>query len=251
MVGEELIFGLHAVTAALKYEAARVRDIWVEVNRRDSRIRAVLEQAKQQGISVHQKTRGELDKVAGGRRHQGLVAWRAGLTSSSAEGDLPDILAAVRRPALLVVLDGVQDPHNLGACLRSADAAGVHALIVPADRAVGLTPTVRKVACGAAETVPFIQVTNLARTLRSLQEQGLWVIGAAGEAEASLYEVDFTGPVAIVLGAEDKGLRRLTREVCDILAKIPMAGSVESLNVSVATGVFLFETVRQRLSRES
>lgn len=247
MVREDLIFGLHAVTAALKYEPDRLGDIWVEANRRDSRLRAVLEQAKQHDISVHQKTRAELDKVAGGGRHQGVVAWRTGLSASLEEADLADILAAVRGPALLVVLDGVQDPHNLGACLRSADAAGAHALIVPADRAVGLTPTVRKVACGAAETVPFVQVTNLARTLRSLQEQGLWVIGAAGETQTSLYEVDFTGPVAIVLGAEDKGLRRLTREVCDILAKIPMAGSVESLNVSVATGVFLFEAVRQRM----
>jgi 23S rRNA (guanosine2251-2'-O)-methyltransferase len=146
----------------------------------------------------------------------------------------------------LLVLDGVQDPHNLGACLRSADAAGVDAVIVPKDKAAGLTPVVRKVACGAAENVPFFQVTNLARTLRDLQERGIWLIGAAGEAESSLYQADLRGPLALVMGAEEQGMRRLTREHCDVLVNIPMAGSVESLNVSVATGICLFEAVRQR-----
>lgn len=246
MAQEELIFGLHAVTAALKYEPEKLSEIWVEVNRRDGRMRDLLDGATRHSIAIHRKTRSELDRMTSGGRHQGVVARRIGLAQVLSEDDLPGIVASVQGPPLLVMLDGVQDPHNLGACLRSADAAGAHALIVPADRAVSLTPTVRKVACGAAEIVPFVQVTNLARTLRSLQEQGLWVIGAAGEAGINLYEVDLTAPVVIVLGAEEKGLRRLTREVCDTLAKIPMAGSVESLNVSVAAGIFLFEAVRQR-----
>ncbi|MDQ2695720.1 MAG: 23S rRNA (guanosine(2251)-2'-O)-methyltransferase RlmB, partial [Pseudomonadota bacterium] len=163
--------------------------------------------------------------------------------------ELPGILAQTAGAPLLLVLDQVQDPHNLGACLRSADAAGVAAVIAPADRAAGLTATVRKVACGAAETVPFVAVTNLARALRRLQDQGLWIVGGAGEAEKNLYETDLTGPTAIVLGAEGKGLRRLTRECCDVLARIPLAGRVESLNVAVAAGVFLFEAVRQRRFR--
>jgi len=162
------------------------------------------------------------------------------------ERQLDDFLHTLRSPALLLVLDGVTDPHNLGACLRTADAAGVQAVILPKDRSAGLTPVVRKVACGAAEHLPVFAVTNLARALRTLQAAGLWVYGAAGEAEKSLYDVDFTGSVALVLGAEGSGLRRLTREHCDALVKIPMTGSVESLNVSVATGVLLYEVVRQR-----
>ena len=151
------------------------------------------------------------------------------------------------RPLLLLVLDGIQDPHNLGACLRSADAAGVHAVVTPKDRSVGLTPVVCKVASGAAETVPFVQVTNLARTLRWLREnQGVWLVGTAGEAESSLYSVDLKGPLGLVMGGEEKGMRRLTREACDLLVSLPMAGAVESLNVSVATGISLFEAVRQR-----
>lgn len=162
------------------------------------------------------------------------------------EDDLFDILDSLKEPPFLLILDGVQDPHNLGACLRSADAAGVHAVIAPKDRAVSLTDTVRKIACGAAEHVPFVTVTNLARTLKELKEAGLWLVGTADGAEQSLYDIDLTGPLALVMGAEGKGLRRLTREHCDFLVHIPMAGSVECLNVSVATGVCLFEAVRQR-----
>ena len=162
------------------------------------------------------------------------------------EGDLPRILLTVSGPPLVLVLDGVQDPHNLGACLRSADAAGVSVVIVPKDNSVGITNVVRTTACGAAETVPFVMVTNLARTLRDLKEAGIWIVGLAGEGKQKLYEVDLKGPIAIVMGAEGKGLRRLTRETCDFVVKIPMRGTVSSLNVSVATGVALFEAVRQR-----
>ncbi|MFO1429612.1 MAG: 23S rRNA (guanosine(2251)-2'-O)-methyltransferase RlmB [Candidatus Competibacteraceae bacterium] len=246
MASSAWIFGLHAVTAALRHDPAGVQGLWVEPRRHDARLRALLETAAQQHIPVHPVERAELDRLSGHARHQGVLARCISHIKEWTEHELPALLEAAQGQALLLVLDGVQDPHNLGACLRSADAAGVQAVLAPADRAVGLTPTVRKVACGAAETVPFIQVGNLARTLRALQQQGLWLIGAAGEAEKTLHEMDFTGPVAIILGAEEKGLRRLTRECCDHLARIPMAGSVESLNVSVATGIFLFEAVRQR-----
>ena len=244
---EELIHGLHAVTAALEYEPEQVRGLWVERQRRDRRIQALRDQATKQGIAVHLTDRVELDRLAGGARHQGVVARLAVRQRTLGEADLPGLLAAAEGPLLLLVLDGVQDPHNLGACLRSAAAAGVHAVIAPADRSVGLNATVRKVACGAAEIVPVVTVTNLARALRALQEQGVWIVGAAGDAADSLYDVDFTPSTAIVLGGEEKGLRRLTREVCDRLAQIPMAeGGVESLNVSVAAGIFLFEARRQR-----
>ena len=244
-VAETLIYGLHAVTAALNYEPEQVRGLWLEHQRRDGRMQTLLDQAAKQGVTIHWADRTELDRLSGGARHQGVVARLAGRSRSYGEADLPELLAA-EEPALLLVLDGVQDPHNLGACLRSAAAAGVHAVIAPVDRAAGLNATVRKVASGGAEIVPFVSVTNLARTLRSLQEQGVWIVGAAGEVDATLYDVDFTLPTAIVLGAEEKGLRRLTREVCDRLARIPMTGGMESLNVSVAAGIFLFEARRQR-----
>jgi 23S rRNA (guanosine2251-2'-O)-methyltransferase len=245
-VAGELIHGLHAVAAALKYEPEQVRGLWVERQRRDARMQALLDQASGHGVAVHLAERAELDRMSGGARHQGVVARLAVRQRSHGEADLPELLAAADGPTLLLVLDGVQDPHNLGACLRSAAAAGVHAVIAPADRAAGLNATVRKVASGAADITPFVPVVNLARTLRGLQEQGVWIVGAAGEADTTLYEVDFTLPTAIVLGAEEKGLRRLTREVCDRLARVPMAGGMESLNVSVAAGIFLFEARRQR-----
>ena len=246
MLGEA-IHGIHAVAAALKYEPEQLSGLWVERQRRDGRLQALLEQATACGVAVHYADRAELDRLSDGARHQGIVARLVGRPPTWHEDDLPDVLARANGSALLLVLDGVQDPHNLGACLRSAAAAGVHAVLAPADRAVGLTATVRKVACGAADIVPFMQVTNLARTLRNLREQGVWLVGAAGEVEMSLYQVDFTAPTAIVLGAEEKGLRRLTREVCDHLARIPLAvGGIESLNVSVAAGIFLFEARRQR-----
>ncbi len=242
----ERVYGLHAVAAALKYEPEQVRALWVERQRRDARLRSMLE-AVAETIPVHLVDRAELDRLSGGARHQGIVARLDVRRRSLNETDLPGLLDAVVGPALFLVLDGVQDPHNLGACLRSAAAAGVHAVIAPADRAVGLNATVRKVASGAADITPFVQVSNLARTLRNLRDRGIWIVGAAGEAECILYDVDFTLPTAIVLGAEEKGLRRLTREVCDRLARIPLAeGSVESLNVSVAAGIFLFEARRQR-----
>jgi 23S rRNA (guanosine2251-2'-O)-methyltransferase len=245
-VAEELVYGLHAVAAALNYAPEQVRELWVERQRRDARMQALLDQATGRGLPVHLADRAELDRLSGGARHQGVVTRLAVRQRSHDEADLSALLAAADGPALLLVLDGVQDPHNLGACLRGAAAAGVHAVIAPADRAAGLNATVRKVASGAADLVPFVPVTNLARTLRGLREQGVWIVGAAGEADNSLYDVDFTPPTAIVLGAEEKGLRRLTREVCDRLARIPMAGGMESLNVSVAAGIFLFEARRQR-----
>lgn len=247
MTEKAWIFGLHPVAAALTTRPRHVREIWLDGQRRDARFRTLLEDAERRGIPVQRTTRDELNRLSGTVRHQGVAArLTAASTTVYKETDLMELLAQVQGPVLLLVLDGVQDPHNLGACLRSAAAAGVHAVIAPADRAVGLTATVRKVACGAAERVPFVQVTNLAHTLRRFQEQGVWLVGAAGEAENTLYQVDFTVSMAIVLGAEEKGLRRLTRETCDYLARIPMAGSVESLNVSVAAGIFLFEAVRQR-----
>ena len=245
-MAEQLIHGLHAVVAALNHEPEQVRGLWVERQRRDGRMQSLLDQAAGHGVAIHWAERAALDQLSGGARHQGVVARLAVRPRGHDEADLPALLAAADGPALLLALDGVQDPHNLGACLRSAAAAGVHAVIAPADRAAGLNATVRKVASGAAEIVPFVQVTNLARTLRGLREQGVWLVGAAGEADNSLYEVDFTPPTAIVLGAEEKGLRRLTRKVCDRLARIPMAGGMESLNVSVAAGIFLFEARRQR-----
>jgi 23S rRNA (guanosine2251-2'-O)-methyltransferase len=240
------VFGLHAVASLLERTPDRVQGLWVDSNRRDSRVRAVVWRAQQNGIDVHHEARAELDRLAGGGAHQGILARLAEVLVVSIEDDLATILEAASGPPLILALDGVQDPHNLGACMRSADAAGVHAVIAPADRAVGLTAAARKVACGAAETVPFVQVTNLARCLRKLKDDGLWVVGADGDAEDSVFDVDFTGPMVVVLGAEEKGLRRLTREECDMLAHIPMAGSVASLNVSVAAGVVLFEAVRQR-----
>lgn len=234
------------MAAALKYEPEQVRALWVERQRRDARLRNLLD-ATAETIPIHFVERAELDRLSGGARHQGIVAQLEVRRRGLDEAHLPGLLDATVVPALLLVLDGVQDPHNLGACLRSAAAAGVHAVIAPTDRAVGLNATVRKVASGAAEITPFVPVTNLARTLRSLRDRGIWLVGAAGEAESSLYDVDLTLPTAIVLGAEEKGLRRLTREVCDRLARIPLAeGSVESLNVSVVAGIFLFEARRQR-----
>jgi 23S rRNA (guanosine2251-2'-O)-methyltransferase len=245
------IYGIHAVSAALRHDHSRLESLWVEQRRHDGRLRDLVKTAKQRGIPVHYEQRGVLDRMVNHARHQNILARLAPIPIATVRNErhLPELLAAARGTPLLLVLDGIQDPHNLGACLRSADAAGVHAVMVPTDRAAGLTATVRKVASGAAETVPLIQVANLVRALRGLQAQGLWIIGAAGEAEASLYQTDLTGPVALVLGGEEKGLRRLTRETCDNLARIPMAGTVESLNVSVAAGIFLFEAVRQRGQR--
>ncbi len=247
MTDLHIVAGMHSVRTALKHGSDGVSEVWVEAKRRDQKIREIIGLAKQAGVVLHQVERAELDAKVPGVNHQGAVA-QVQVPSARDETDLKDLLQSIDTP-LLLILDGVQDPHNLGACLRSADAAGVHAVIAPKDRSVGLTPTACKVASGAAETVPFIQVTNLVRTIRWLQdEHRVWVVGAAGEAETSLYQADMKGPLALVMGAEEKGMRRLTCEACDMLVKLPMAGNVESLNVSVATGVCLFEAIRQRMN---
>jgi 23S rRNA (guanosine2251-2'-O)-methyltransferase len=242
----ELVYGLHSVDALLRQQPEQVQRLWVQDARKDKRIAAIIELASNQGVAVERLPRADLDSKVQGR-HQGVVAEvRREDERKWDEAALNQLLDQLDGPALLLVLDGVTDPHNLGACLRSADAAGAHAVIVPKDNSADLTPVVRKVACGAAEVVPFVRVTNLARTLESLKERGIWLYGAAGEADKSIYNNDLKGPMALVMGAEGAGLRRLTREACDYLVKLPMAGSVSSLNVSVATGVCLFEVVRQR-----
>lgn len=247
MSEKSLVFGLHAVQALLTSQPQRVQRLILLKERHDQKIQNVIDLAEQHQIKIEYAPRHELDRLANQENHQGLIAY-CQKANAFHEADLESLLDSISGPVLLLVLDGVQDPHNLGACLRSADAAGVHAVIAPKDKSVGLTPTVAKVACGAAETVPFVQVTNLARTLRFLQERNIWIYGAAAEADKTLYQADLKGSVALVLGAEGAGLRRLTREHCDVLLNIPMRGSVSSLNVSVATGIFLFEAVRQRLS---
>jgi len=244
MSRESRIWGLHAVTAALRNDPENISRLLVDRGRRDKRLKEVLDLARQHQVKVEQVDVRQLEKEAGGDRHQGVVAHYQA-PEALGEDALDDILEAAAQP-LILVLDGVTDPHNLGACLRTADAAGVAAVVVPRDKAVGLTPTVRKVASGAAESVPFIQVTNLARTLDHLKDRGLWVIGTAGEGGQTLYDVDFRGGSVLVMGAEGTGMRRLTRERCDHLVQIPMLGQVESLNVSVATGVCLYEALRQR-----
>lgn len=248
-MSREKIYGLHAVTALLESAPGQVRTLWVLDSRHDERLKRVVSLAEHAGVAIERVARTELDARAPGARHQGVIAETESLPQADEHG-LPALLAGLREPAFLLVLDGVQDPHNLGACLRSANAAGVHAVIVPKDRASGLTPVARKVASGAAEATPLFQVTNLARTLRWLKEQNIWLTALAGEAEQSLYELDLKGPLALVLGAEGGGLRRLTKEHCDFLARIPMQGAVESLNVSVAAGVALFEAVRQRSTQK-
>lgn len=247
MSQSSIIFGLHAVEAALKRDPASIEQLWCDAQRKDRRVRELASLAENQGVRPYWVAKHELEALLPAEsRHQGVVARVRGISEHN-EGYLEQLLVGLDEPALLLVLDGVTDPHNVGACLRSADAAGVHAVIVPRDRACGLTPVVRKVASGAAETIPFIRVTNLARTLKMIRDAGVWVIGTALEdASASLYQTQLTGAVALVVGAEGKGLRRLTRDNCDELIYIPMAGTVQSLNVSVATGVCLFEAMRQR-----
>jgi 23S rRNA (guanosine2251-2'-O)-methyltransferase len=240
-----LAYGIHAVRVLLSRQPGRVRRVLLAGGRDAGRLAEVRALAQQAGVQVASVELAQLDKLAEGERHQGVVAEivpRAG----DPETQLEEALEAAGPVPLLLVLDGVQDPHNLGACLRSADAAGVAAVIVPRDRAAGLTPVVRKVAAGAAESVPLVAVVNLARTLRDLKERGLWLVGTDDAADKTLYEADLRGPLGLVMGSEGEGMRRLTRECCDQLVSIPMAGTVESLNVSVAAGVALFETVRQR-----
>jgi 23S rRNA (guanosine2251-2'-O)-methyltransferase len=238
-----LIHGFHAVLSKLRYAADDVKEIYLAEGRKDARVRDVLRAAENAGVRVMPVDAARLDGMAAGQRHQGVLAK---VSAVQRHVTLDDVLDTLAEPALLLVLDGVTDPHNLGACLRVADAAGAHAVVVPKDRACGLNATAVKVASGAADTVPYITVTNLARSLREMQERNIWVIGAAGETDRELYNVDQKGSVAWVLGAEGDGLRRLTRDTCDELARIPMHGTVESLNVSVAAGICLFEARRQR-----
>lgn len=243
-MSNELIYGIHSVNAVMQREPARIIEVYVLKGRQDDRLLPILNELQRLGLSIQEMGRKALDDKAQGANHQGLIA-KVKPAKALNEHDLDAILSQHQQP-LLLVLDGVTDPHNLGACLRNADAAGVAAVIVPKDRSAPMTATVSKVACGAAETVPLVRVTNLARTMRALQEQGVWFVGTAGEATHDLYQSKLTGPLAIVMGAEGDGMRRLTRDTCDDLIKIPMAGSVSSLNVSVATGICLFEAVRQR-----
>jgi 23S rRNA (guanosine2251-2'-O)-methyltransferase len=240
-----VIFGLHAVRTLLQQRPERAAVLLLQKGRDDARMQELVRLAEAKSIKMEWRELRDLDRLAGSERHQGacLEIRSVGVLG---EGALDDLLDALSAPPLLLVLDGVQDPHNLGACMRTADAAGVAAVIVPKDRAAGLSATVRKVASGAADTVPLIQVTNLARTLRWLKEREIWIVGTDDQASQTLYGSKLTGPLALVLGAEGTGLRRLTRENCDLLVSIPMRGVVESLNVSVATGVLLYEAVRQR-----
>ncbi|ALU43296.1 23S rRNA (guanosine(2251)-2'-O)-methyltransferase RlmB [Pseudoalteromonas rubra] len=243
-MSNELIFGFHSIEAILSTTPERFLEIYALKGRDDKRLNAVVNEARKFGISVQFMQRKALDNKANGEQHQGIIA-NVKAARVLNERDLDEILTRESTPFFLV-LDGVTDPHNLGACLRSADAAGAHALIVPKDKSAKLNGTARKVACGAAETVPLIQVTNLARTLRDIKEAGVWVVGTAGETDTELFDASLTGPIAVVMGAEGDGMRRLTREHCDVLVKIPMVGTVSSLNVSVATGICLFEVLRQR-----
>jgi len=247
MSTKQWIAGINAVSAAVEHDAENVREVLIEAGAKNPRITEIEAQARRKDIDVRRVATQALDGVVGNLRHQGVVA-RYAAAKTYSEGDLQGLVEAAEGKALVLVLDGVQDPHNLGACLRSAAAAGATAVIFPKDKAVQVNATVRKTSAGAADSIPVIPATNLSRTLRDLQQMGVWIYGLAGEADASFWSVDLRGNVALVLGGESDGLRRLTRENCDQLVKIPMpgGGDVESLNVSVASGVTLFEAVRQR-----
>ncbi len=243
MSNTRFIFGFHAVTSRLRQNPDSIKEIFIDAMRGDQRARGLITLAESQKIRLIPSEGTKLTSMAGSDRHQGVVA---NIDVVRSHVDIEDVLDTLTEPARLLVLDGIQDPHNLGACLRVADALGVHAVIAPKDRAVGLTSTVYKVSSGAADTVPYIAVTNLARTLRQFKERGIWIIGTAENADNDLADFDINTPVAWVFGSEEKGLRRLTREICDQLVRIPMLGSVESLNISVSVGICLFETHRQQ-----
>jgi 23S rRNA (guanosine2251-2'-O)-methyltransferase len=247
MSSPKVLFGFHAVGVRLKTAPQSIIEIYYEGTRRDARMRQFLEKAKEAGARLIEADAMRIAKLAGSHGHQGVAARVDEVKDTRTLEELLDDLeeSGVQNP-LLLVLDGVTDPHNLGACLRVADGAGVHAVIAPKDHASGINATVAKVASGAAETVPYFMVTNLARTLKELQARNIWIIGTSGDADKHLYQVDLKGPVALVLGAEGDGMRQLTRKTCDELISIPMQGAVESLNVSVASGVCLYEAVRQR-----
>jgi 23S rRNA (guanosine2251-2'-O)-methyltransferase len=244
-VSGSLVYGLHAVRAVLSRRPKDVLRLAIAATRDDARMRELREIASAQGLRPVPASADSLDQETGGAAHQGVLA-EVRPSQPLDENALLDLLTGMAAPALVLVLDGVSDPHNLGACLRTADAAGATAVVAPRDRAAGLTPAVRKVAAGAAETMPFAQVTNLARALRDMKAAGLWIAGTAEDGEQELYDADLTGPLAIVMGSEGKGLRRLTRDSCDFSLRLPMRGAVASLNVGVAAGVALYEALRQR-----
>lgn len=246
----DLIFGIHPIQAALENNPKNITDLYLLKSREDQRLADIIKLAQKHDLPCHFCTLAELAQLAPDVTHQGIIA-KIRSQSAKTEDDLVMLLNHLQKPALLLVLDCIQDPHNLGACLRSADAAGVDAVIVPKDNSAGLTPIVKKVASGAAEHIPFIQVSNLARTLKLLKKQGIWLYGTSDKAKTSLFNSDLTGSVAIIMGSEGTGLRRLTSDLCDDLLYIPMSGTVSSLNVSVATGICLFEAVRQRESKQS
>ena len=246
MTDRQIIYGWHAVNAIMERNPAAVDHLLLSAGN-DRRIQDLQASAAASGIATESRPRSEIDRLYPDTTHQGVVATLKSTDKMLTGKQLSVFLDNLSAPALLLVLDGVQDPHNLGACLRTADAAGVQAVIVPRDRAAGLTPVVHKVACGATQSVPVFAVTNLARTLRMLKQAGIWLYGASDQAPQALYETDLSGPLALVLGSEGSGLRRLTAELCDFQVAIPMAGVVESLNVSVAAGVLLYEVRRQRL----
>jgi len=243
MSSPKVLFGFHAVGVRLKTAPQSVIEVYVDPSRKDARMRQFLERAHEAGARVIEADGMRLAKLAGSHGHQGVAARVQPLPTSNS---LDDLLDQLKEPPLLLVLDGVTDPHNLGACLRVADGAGAQAVIAPKDHAVGVNATVAKVASGAAETVPYFMVTNLARTLAELKERSIWCVGTSDDAPKTLYQADLKGPVALVLGAEGSGLRQLTRKTCDELVSIPMRGAVESLNVSVASGLCLYEALRQR-----
>lgn len=246
MSSHQVLAGFHAVVARLRHAPDSIKELYVEASRRDKRMQSFIEQAQAANIRVRPVPADRLDGLARGTRHQGVVALADTREIAADVDEVLDLLEDKAEPALLLILDGVTDPHNLGACLRTADAAGVHAVIAPRDRSVGLNSTVQRVACGAAETVPYIMVTNLARTMRQLKSRDVWLVGTDDQATASVHQVQACRAMAWVMGAEGEGMRRLTRETCDELVTIPMLGSVESLNVSVASAVCLYESVRQR-----
>jgi 23S rRNA (guanosine2251-2'-O)-methyltransferase len=248
-MADRTLFGFHAVTVRLKTAPASVLEVHVDATRRDQRMRQLVARAEAAGVRVVASDAGRLRALARGDSHQGVVARATALAPRHSIDDTLDAVDATGEPALVLVLDGVTDPHNLGACLRVADGAGAHAVIAPKDHAVGINATVAKVASGAAETVPYFMVTNLARTLGELKERDIRIVGTAEDAPRSIYDVDLAGPVALVFGAEGSGLRQLTARTCDELVHLPMKGAVESLNVSVASGVCLYEAARQRLAR--
>ena len=241
----ELIFGIHAVESALAHDPRNVLELYLEADSHNARLKELSERAREAGVKPHSRDRAALDRMTGGARHQGAVA-RYRAPPPRAEAELYALVEKAEKDTLLLVLDGVTDPHNLGACLRSAEAAGATAVVVPKDKAAGITPVVRRASSGAADRIAFFAVTNLARTLKGLKEKGVWLVGLAGDASQDFYALDLKGSIAIVMGSEGEGMRRLTREACDFVARIPMRGAMESLNVSVATGVALFEALRQR-----